>query len=91
MRFVVIIEKEPQSLYGGWFPDAPGAAAAGATFDECVMSARASLRVWAAETLASGGSLPEVRTLEAIQRDPDVRAARSRGAVVVVVPLNAWG
>ncbi|MGO4408394.1 type II toxin-antitoxin system HicB family antitoxin [Bosea sp. RAF48] len=91
MHFVAVIEKEPQTLYGGWFPDVPGAISAGRTLDECVASARTCLREWAAETLAHGEHLPPARALQEIQADRDVRAARRRGAVFVAVPLKLWG
>ncbi|QEL26082.1 HicB family protein [Bosea sp. F3-2] len=91
MQFVAVIEKEPRSLYGGWFPDVPGAISVGTTLDECVASARSSLLAWAVDALAQGERLPSARALQEIQADRDVKAARKRGAVFVAVPLKLWG
>jgi len=88
MQFVAVIEKEPWSLYGGWFPDVPGAISAGATLDECVTSARACLLDWAIDALAHGERIPSARALQEIQADRDVKAARKRGAVFVAIPLK---
>ncbi|WP_074471582.1 type II toxin-antitoxin system HicB family antitoxin [Bosea sp. BIWAKO-01] len=86
-HFIAVIEKEAGALYGGWFPDCPGAASAGNTMDECTRSASASLRTWVADSLAAGKQLPAPRSLEEMNADPDVTAARSRGAVLLEVPL----
>jgi predicted RNase H-like HicB family nuclease len=82
-HYIAIIEQQPGTLYGGWFPDLPGAASAGPTMDACFASAIASLRLWAAE---AGDTMPAPRAMEAIHTDPDVIAAKARGGVLVAVP-----
>ena len=87
MHFIAVIEKEPTTVFGGWFHDVPGAASAGATMHECTDSALHSLREWAADARACGDEIPTARTLEQIHADPDVIAARKRGAILIAVPM----
>jgi predicted RNase H-like HicB family nuclease len=39
MRFLALIHQEPDSCYGVSFPDLPGCASAGDTFDEALTNA----------------------------------------------------
>jgi predicted RNase H-like HicB family nuclease len=87
MNYIAIIERDPGSLYGGHFPDVPGAYAAGATLDECTRSALDALRVWATDATVDGEATPPARTLDEVVADPEVAAALARGAVAIAVPL----
>lgn len=87
MHYLALIEKEAGTLYGGWFPDCPGAASAGETMDECAQSALASLRSWATDAVVSGDDLPAPRSLDELMRDADVAESIKCGAVTLAVPL----
>lgn len=87
MNYIAIIEHEAGTLYGGHFPDAPGAIAAGKTLDDCTRSAIEGLRAWAADAIEAGEALPRARTLDEIVTEPEVAAALAGGAVAVAIPL----
>lgn len=88
MHYLAIIEQQAGTLYGGWFPDCPGAASAGETMEACMDSAHASLQAWAADALANGEELPLARSWDEIEQDPRVSAAIARGALAVAVRLD---
>ena len=73
--------------YGIVFPDLPGCTAMGRTTDEALHNAAEALRDWAEVMEETGGKVPRPRTLEAVRRDADVKAALSQGAGLATVPL----
>ena len=87
MNYIAILEKEPETLVGGWFPDCPGAIAAGETLDEATASAVEALRLWATEALHRGETLPSARPLDEIVADPEIAAMLAKGAIAVAIPL----
>jgi predicted RNase H-like HicB family nuclease len=88
VQFFAVLEKEPDSLWGVYFPDLPGCVAAAETADIALDNAASALREVAADVADEGRSLPEPRSLEELQRDGEVREALSAGAALVAVPLD---
>jgi predicted RNase H-like HicB family nuclease len=86
-RFFAVLEKEPDGLWGVYFPDLPGCVAAAETADIAVDNAASALREVAEDLAGEGRSLPQPRTLEELHRDDEVRQALAGGAALVAVPL----
>jgi predicted RNase H-like HicB family nuclease len=89
MNYVAVIEKEPDSAYGVWFPDVEGCFSAGDTLDEAVANAVAALRQHAEAIESAGRSVPPARSIEEVLDDEDVAASVEGGAVLFAVPLLA--
>ena len=87
-RYFAILEKEPESLWGVYFPDLPGCVAAAETADLALTNA-AALREVAEDMAMAGRSLPSPRSIEDLRADSDVRAALAAGSALVAVPLVA--
>lgn len=87
MHYIAIIEKEPGTLVSVWFPDCPGAAAAGNTMEEATTSAVVALRLWAAAAVDAGEALPSARSVDALLSDRDIAASCAAGGVMVAIPL----
>ena len=81
MVYYGILEKEPGTLWGVWFPDVPGCITAGETADEATINAVSALR----EHL-EGIEPPSASGAEALMADPDVVEARARGGILIRVP-----
>ena len=88
-RYFAILEKEPESLWGVYFPDLPGCVAAAETADLALTNAAAALREVAEDMAMAGRSLPSPRSIEDLRADSDVRAALAAGSALVAVPLVA--
>ena len=86
-RYFAILEKEPESLWGVYFPDLPGCVAAAETADLALTNAAAALREVAKDMAMAGRSLPSPRSIEDLRTDRDVQAALSAGSALVAVPL----
>lgn len=74
--------------YGAWFPDLPGCAATGATFDELILNAADAMRDWAEVATAKGRSLLVPQPIEILKTDVEVGRAIREGAHMRDVPLN---
>lgn len=85
-RYIALIDGKA-GAYGVVFPDCPGCTAMGKTMDEALAHAADALRDWVEVTEESGGKIPRPRSLEALRRDPDVKAALKDGAGLATVPL----
>ena len=81
MVYYGILEKEPDTLWGVWFPDVPGCVTAGETADEATEKAISALR----EHL-EGTEPPYASDAEALMVDPDVIEARGRGGILIRIP-----
>jgi len=88
-HYVAVIEKEPDSAFGVWFPDVEGCFSAGDTLEEAVANAAAALRQHAEALESAGRPLSAPRNADNVLRDKDVRAAIKKGAVLFSVPLLA--
>lgn len=89
MHYVAVIEKEPDSAFGVWFPDVEGCFSAGDTIDEAAANAATALRQHAEAIESSGRRMPAARAAEEVLRDDDVAAAVEAGAILFAVPLLA--
>ena len=88
-QYVAIIEKEPDSAFGVWFPDVEGCFSAGETLEEAVANAAAALRQHTEALESAGRHLSTARSVDKVLGDKDVRAAVKKGAVLFAVPLLA--
>ncbi|MGX7708273.1 type II toxin-antitoxin system HicB family antitoxin [Methylobacterium sp. Gmos1] len=83
--YIGILEKEPGTLWGLWFPDLPGCIAAGESADDTLAQGAEALAQWAALAREDGLTLPAPRSIEVLRSDPDVAAALASGHVAVAV------
>jgi predicted RNase H-like HicB family nuclease len=86
MHYVAVIEKEPDSAFGVWFPDVEGCFSAGDTLNEAVANASAALRQHAVAVESAGRGMPQARSIHEVLRDEDVAASVEGGAVLFAVP-----
>jgi predicted RNase H-like HicB family nuclease len=86
MRYIALIHKEPDSVYGVSFPDVPGCISAGNTIDEAVRNAVEALSGHIRLMEADGEAIPSPRDFDAIMNDPDLVEDR-KGAMTTVIPL----
>jgi predicted RNase H-like HicB family nuclease len=89
MHYVAVIEKEPDSAFGVWFPDVEGCFSAGDTLDEAVTNAVSALRQHTEAMESAGRSVPPARSIDEVRLDEDVAAAVESGAVLFAAPLLA--
>jgi predicted RNase H-like HicB family nuclease len=87
--YVAVIEKDPDSAFGVWFPDVEGCFSAGETLEEAVANAAAALRQHTEALESAGHQLSAARASDEVLRDKDVRASVKAGAVLFAVPLLA--
>src|SRR3954453_8754936 len=87
--YVAVIEKEPGSAFGVWFPDVEGCFSAGETVEEAVANAAAALRQHVEALESAGRRVPAARSTDDVLRDGDVTASIEAGAVLFAVPLLA--
>ncbi|WP_237151859.1 type II toxin-antitoxin system HicB family antitoxin [Oryzibacter oryziterrae] len=76
-----LLEKEPGTLWGVFFPHLPGCVAAGETSDEAIANAVEVLRDY-----LEGNEPTDPPAADALMQNEDVRAALARGAAFVRVP-----
>jgi predicted RNase H-like HicB family nuclease len=88
-HYVAVIEKEPDSAFGVWFPDVEGCFSAGDTLEEAVTNAAAALRQHTEALESAGKRLPASRIVDDVLRDKDVRTSVKTGALLFAVPLLA--
>lgn len=88
-HYVAVIEKEPDSAFGVWFPDVEGCFSAGDTLEEATANAAAALRQHVEAMESAGRKPPAARPVDEILRDRDVRASVKTGGVLFAVPLLA--
>src|SRR5215510_16189753 len=89
MHYVAVIEKEPDSAFGVWFPDVEGCFSAGETVEESVANAAAALRQHVEAAESAGRRVQAARSADDVLRDEDVAAAVKAGAVLVTVHANS--
>ena len=87
IRYLGILEKEPGSLWGIWFPDLPGCITAGETADIALDRAPEVLGLWVEDAQADDDVLPPARSIEDLRQDADVREALRAGHAVIVVQI----
>ncbi len=85
-RYVALVDGK-KGAYGVVVPDLPGCTSAGKTIDQAYRNSIEAVRLWIEDAEASGERLPRQRKLEELRKDPDVAAALTEGAAVVLVPV----
>lgn len=89
IRYVAILEKEPGTLWGIWFPDLPGCTTAAESAETAMDQAAEALRLWVEDALRQGEGLPRARTIEELRDDEWVVEAIGNGHAAIVVSLRA--
>jgi predicted RNase H-like HicB family nuclease len=84
-RYIGILEQDPGTLWGIYFPDLPGCVTAGETAEEALSRAPEALRLWVEDALDCREQLPTARSVEELRRDPDISEALSLGRAAAVV------
>lgn len=87
--FLGVVEKEPGSAFGIWFPDMPGCFPAGDQFSDLPRIAAEMLRQHVEALESNGRAVPKPRPLGEVMADPEVREAVRNGATTLLVPLLA--
>ena len=83
--YIGILEKEPGSLWGVWFPDLPGCIAAAETADATIAQAGEALGQWIALAHEDGEVVPAPRGLETLREDPEFRVALTSGHIAILI------
>jgi predicted RNase H-like HicB family nuclease len=86
-QYIAVVEKDPDSAFGVWFPDVEGCFSAGDTLDEASSNAAAALRQHVEALESAGRPVPTARPTDEVMRDKDVRKSVSKGAILFAVPL----
>ncbi|MDC7785007.1 type II toxin-antitoxin system HicB family antitoxin [Rhodoplanes sp. TEM] len=86
-QYVAIVEKDPDSAFGVWFPDVEGCFSAGDTLAEAAANAAAALRQHVEALESAGRPVPSARALDEVREDADVSEALAAGALLIAVPL----
>jgi predicted RNase H-like HicB family nuclease len=85
MRYIAVIHKDPDSVYGVSFPDVPGCISAGDTIDDAVRNAVEALSGHVRVLEADGDPVPPPRDFDAIMADDSL--AEDRGVMTTIIPL----
>ena len=80
--YVALVDGKP-GAFGVVFPDCPGCTAMGRTVEEALVNAAEALAEWADDVQP----MPKPRTIDQVQRDPEVRDALAGGDALALVPL----
>lgn len=86
MHYIALIDGA-DGAYGAYFPDLPGCTAMGETVDEAQVNATEALRAWVEAVAASGGPVPEPRSMAQIVADPEVREELVEGSALAPILL----
>ncbi len=81
-NYLAVVDKEPGSSFGLWFPDVPGCFSAADQEGDLVSNAVEALRLFAEDE-----ALPLPSPHEAIVARDDVREALAEGGYLLSVPL----
>jgi predicted RNase H-like HicB family nuclease len=88
-QYVAVIEKDPDSAFGVWFPDVEGCFSAGDTLEDAVANAAAALRQHTEALESAGRRVPAARSVDDVLHDREVRKSVREGALLFAVPLLA--
>lgn len=88
IHYVGILEKEPGTLWGVWFPDLVGCTTAAETAEMVLDQAPDALRLWLECAAEDGEEPPRARSLEDLREVPEVAEAIAAGHAAVVVRLG---
>jgi predicted RNase H-like HicB family nuclease len=87
--YLGVVEKDPESAYGIWFPDMPGCFPATDEFDDLPRGAAELLRLHVEALESHGLAVPEPRPIAEVMADKEVRRSLKAGATTMLVPLLA--
>ncbi|EJW10879.1 DNA-binding protein [Rhodovulum sp. PH10] len=87
VQYVAIVEKDPDSAFGIWFPDVEGCFSAGDTLAAAAANAAAALRQHVEALESAGQPVPPARSLDEVRSDEEVRESLGAGALLIAVPL----
>ena len=87
--YLGVVEKDPDSAWGMWFPDMPGCFPATDEFDELPRAAAELLREHVEALERHGITVPEPRSITEVMADKEVRRSLKAGATTMLVPLLA--
>ncbi len=88
IRYIGILEKEPGSLWGLWFPDLPGCTVAAEAAEGVLEQAPAVLRLWLEAEADVGLAPPPGRSLDILRGEREVAEALAAGHAAVVVSTD---
>jgi predicted RNase H-like HicB family nuclease len=81
-NYLAVVDKDPGSAFGLWFPDVPGCFSAADAEADIVPNAVEALRLYAEDE-----TLPAPSPHEAIVARQDVRSSLAQGGYLLSVPL----
>jgi predicted RNase H-like HicB family nuclease len=87
--YLGIVEKDPDSAFGMWFPDMPGCFPAADEFDDLPRVAAELLRLHVEALESNGRNVPSPRSHAEVMADKEVRRSLKAGATTMLVPLLA--
>jgi predicted RNase H-like HicB family nuclease len=87
--YLGVVEKDPESAYGMWFPDMPGCFPAADAFDDLPRVAAEMLRQHVEALESNGRTVPQPRSVAEVMADKEVRKSVKGGATTMLVPLLA--
>jgi predicted RNase H-like HicB family nuclease len=87
--YLGVVEKDPESAYGIWFPDMPGCFPATDEFEDLPRAATELLRLHVEALESHGIEVPEPRPIAGVMADKEVRRSLRAGATTMLVPLLA--
>ena len=87
--YVAVIEKEFETSFGVWFPDAEGCFSGGDSLEQAVANASGALRQHVEAMESAGRNPSRPRSVDEVLADADVKASIAAGAVLFAVPLLA--
>lgn len=82
-----LIHKDHSGAFGISFPDFPGCVSGGETVDAALRSGHDALAFHVAGMIEDGEALPQLRDLDALMADPELRAEFD-GATVALVSVD---
>jgi predicted RNase H-like HicB family nuclease len=87
--YLGIVEKDPDSAFGMWFPDMPGCFPAADEFDDLPRVATEILRLHVEALESNGRDVPSPRSYTEVMADKEVRRSLKAGATTMLMPLLA--
>jgi predicted RNase H-like HicB family nuclease len=87
--YLGVVEKDPDSAWGRWFPDMPGCFPATDAFDGLPRAAAELLREHVEALERHGIAVPDPRAVAEVISDKEVRRSVKAGATTMLVPLLA--
>jgi predicted RNase H-like HicB family nuclease len=78
--YLSVVEKDPDSAYGMWFPDMPGCSPAADEFDDLPCIAAEMLRQHVEALESNGRAVPGPRLVAEVMADKEVRKSVKGGA-----------